>query len=170
MKQVFVCLPSGKVLTCTVDTVDNLKDCILKKSGIPSSEQHLLYQNRPLIKDFDLPNGSTVHLLFKLQGGSKECDICSFPGEFICNECNEQITCKECCINIRVKHNTNHKKLIKPSPQAQQLPVLVVVKQIAYIIEVTQSIGMMTSLFTDSPSLNDTFESATKIATLAECY
>ena len=103
MKQVFVCLPSGKVLTCAADTVDNLKDCTLKKSGIPSSEQHLLYQNRPLIKDFDLPNGSTVHLLFKLQGGSKECDICSFPGEFICNECNKQITCKECCMCIH-KH------------------------------------------------------------------
>ena len=137
MKQVFVCLPSGKVFTCTVDTVDNLKDCILKKSGIPSSKQHLLYQNRPLIKDFDSPNGSTVHLLFKLQVEVRNAIFVHFQeSSFAMNAMNKSHVKSVACIsiNIRVKHNTNHKKLIKPSPQAQQLLVLVVVKQIAYII------------------------------------
>lgn len=132
-KQVFVCLPSGEVLTCIADTVDNLKDCILKKSGIPSSEQYLLFQNRPLHKDSDLPNGSTVHLLLKLQGGRKECDVCSFPGEFICSECNEQITCKDCCMRIHKHPNkAQHKpqkQLAKTSPQVHQL----LVKKIAYL-------------------------------------
>ena len=44
-----------------------------------------------------------LHLLLRLHGGSEECDICSFPGEFRCSECNDQITCKECCMRIH-KH------------------------------------------------------------------
>ena len=36
--------------------------------------------------------------------------ICYSPGEYICDECNNQVTCKECCGRIhrhpnRVSHN-----------------------------------------------------------------
>ena len=80
-KQVFVCLPSSRVLTCIADTVDDLKDSILMKSGIPCSYQYLLYQNKPLCASSSLTDGSTVHLLLRPHGESEECDICSFPGD-----------------------------------------------------------------------------------------
>ena len=33
----------------------------------------------------------------KIKGGALECDICFGEGEFICTECNRQVTCKICC-------------------------------------------------------------------------
>ena len=59
-KQIFVCLPSGKTLTCNADSVKDLKDNILKKSGIPTSKQYLVYQNRPLYGTSIICDGSTV--------------------------------------------------------------------------------------------------------------
>lgn len=57
------------------DTVSDFKKAIRDKTGIPETEQRLLYQARQLndnnktLKDYNVKNDSTVHLLLKLVGG-----------------------------------------------------------------------------------------------------
>ena len=97
-------LPSEKTLTCTSDTVDELKTEIFNKCG---RKQYLYCRNKPLCSN--ITAGSNVHVLYKLCGGNDECDICAFPGGFQCSECGGQITCKEYCEGIH-KH-PNHKPL-----------------------------------------------------------
>lgn len=58
------------------DTIEKLQSNIKDKSGIPENEQRLLYMGKHLksegnktLKDYNVINNSTVHLLLRLMGG-----------------------------------------------------------------------------------------------------
>ena len=72
-------------------------------------------------------------------------------------------------INIRIKRNTNHKKIdqnITLSSPATSVSSKANSTSLSDVVDGDDDEFM----FTDSPSLNDTFECAAKIATLAECF
>ena len=106
--------------------------------------------------------------------GSEECSVCSFPGEFLCSECNEQITCKECCVRI---HKHPKKAQHKPHKLDQNVTAQTASNSSTYN---TANMSLSDNIdniedddeftFSDSPTLNDTFEHAARVATLAECF
>lgn len=57
------------------DTVGELKNQIRDKTGIPIIEQRLIYMAKQLndndktLKDYNITNNSTIHLLLRLRGG-----------------------------------------------------------------------------------------------------
>ena len=103
---VCVYLPNGSILSYVVKPSENpsnqlsdLKEYIYSITGIPANSQKLLYRNKLLVHGnlLDIGKECNVFLNLNFAGGSGECDICFGPGEFVCRECKNQITCKECC-------------------------------------------------------------------------
>ena len=62
---------------------------------LPANSQKLFYKNKLLVDDnlLDVGRECNVFLNLNFAGGSGECDICFGPGEFVCRECKNQITC-----------------------------------------------------------------------------
>ena len=111
-----------------------------------------------------------MFLNLNLSGGTGDCGICFSPGEFVCRECNSQITCKECCERLH-QHpkRVQHKPLFIDDTSRSQTSA-------ASATGIDNDQGIHNESFTsddeefplnDSPSLNETFEHA---ATLAEYF
>jgi len=105
---VSVHLPSGDVLSFALKKTEkatfqlsDLKEYIYSKTGIPVNSQKLFYKNRLLVDgDLDADRDCNVFMNLNITGESGECDICFSPGKFLCSECNNQVTCKECCMQL----------------------------------------------------------------------
>jgi ubiquitin-large subunit ribosomal protein L40e len=75
--QLFVKTLTGRSYTLQMqssDTVDNLKQAIQRKEGIPVDEQRLIYGSHQLedgrtLADYKMQHDSTVHLVLRLRGG-----------------------------------------------------------------------------------------------------
>merc|ERR1719309_681394 len=74
-KKIFVKTVTGRTITCNVehsDTIKNLRDKIKERDGIPPDQQLLIFGGKKLLDDrynlSNIPNGSTIHLIFKLSG------------------------------------------------------------------------------------------------------
>ena len=86
--------------------LSTLQSMIREKLGIPPSHQKLYYQGKLLSNDnqlASLPTESNIQLLMHLKGGGSNCEICNEPGEYKCEQCFQNILCKECC-NRMHKH------------------------------------------------------------------
>ena len=109
-----------------------------------------------------------VFLNVNLAGGSGECDICFGPGEFVCRECQNEIICKECCDRVN-----QHPKRAHHKPSSNDTGMLASTVSFVTIMKEFHDKSFPSDHefpFLDSPSLNETFEHATEIATLAECF
>jgi ubiquitin C len=75
--QIFVRNLNGKTMAVMIspsDTVDRLHELVFERTGIPTSEQRLLYGGKQLeagrlLSDYGILKESTLHLVLRLRGG-----------------------------------------------------------------------------------------------------